>query len=114
MHCVLELPANDADFGLRWRLIKAGFAKQVPAQEWRSEVRRQRGKRGIWQRRFWEHLIRDAADFATHMDYLHFNPVKHGLVAQVTDWPYSTFHRLVTAGVSPADWGGGVVTDEGG
>ncbi|MCO6441512.1 MAG: transposase [Nitrococcus mobilis] len=103
MHCVLELPVDDADFALRWRLIKAGFAKRVPAQEWRPEVRTRRGERGIWQRRFWEHLIRDEADFSMHMDYLHFNPVKHGLVARVVDWPHSTFHRLVATGVYPAD-----------
>ena len=112
MHCVIELPAEDADFALRWRLIKAGFAKRVPALEWRSEVRQRRGERGIWQRRFWEHLIRDAADFSTHMDYLHFNPVKHGLIARVADWPYSTFHRCVAAGMYPADWGGNGVIDE--
>ncbi|WP_444542131.1 transposase [Chitinilyticum piscinae] len=70
-------------------------------------MRQQRGERGIWQRRYWEHLIRDAADFAAHMDYLHFNPVKHRLVCRVADWPYSTFHTLVAAGVYPADWAGG-------
>ncbi|XZG70736.1 REP-associated tyrosine transposase [Chitinibacteraceae bacterium HSL-7] len=110
LHCILELPAGDADFALRWRLIKLLFSRQLPKLERRSQVRQQRGERGIWQRRYWEHLIRDAADFAAHMDYLHFNPVKHGLVSRVVDWPYSTFHLLVAAGVYPADWGGGEQT----
>jgi putative transposase len=72
-----------------------------------SEVRARRGERGIWQRRFWEHLIRDERDFQAHMDYVHINPVKHGLVGCVADWPYSTFHRLVARGVYPVDWAGG-------
>ena len=80
----------------------------MPATERRSAVRRRRGERGIWQRRFWEHLIRDEEDYQAHMDYVHFNPVKHGLVTRVVDWPYSTFHRLVEQGVYPADWGGSV------
>ena len=70
-------------------------------------VRIARGERGIWQRRFWEHLIRDDADRQAHMDYVHFNPVKHGLVRRVADWPYSTFHALVKQGLYPLDWGGG-------
>lgn len=112
LHCIWELPPGDLDYATRWRLIKAGFARRLPAGEWRSAVRRQRGERGIWQRRFWEHLIRDEADFAAHMDYLHFNPVKHGLVKRVVDWPYSTFHRLVAEGVYSENWGGEVVVDE--
>ena len=70
-------------------------------------VRQQRGERGIWQRRFWEHLIRDERDFAAHVDYVHFNPVKHGWVTRVQDWPYSTFHRYVNQSVLPMDWAGG-------
>jgi putative transposase len=107
MHCIFEFPENDADFATRWRLIKMGFSKALPKTERVSKVRADRGERGIWQRRYWEHLIRDDADFQAHMDYLHFNPVKHGLVTRVADWPYSTFHRLVKQGVYPADWGGG-------
>ncbi|MEW6764867.1 MAG: transposase [Pseudomonadota bacterium] len=111
LHAVIELPAGDADFSMRWRLIKMGFSKRLPADERLSRVRRARGERGIWQRRFWEHLIRDEADFAAHMDYLHFNPVKHGHVLRVADWPYSTFHRLVEVGVYPRDWAGSVGAD---
>ena len=107
MHCVIELPVGDADFALRWRLIKIHFSRSIPGQEWRSATRLRRAERGIWQRRFWEHLIRDDQDFAAHMDYVHVNPLKHGLVERVADWPYSTFHRLVEQGVYAANWAGG-------
>ena len=110
MHCVIELPSGDADYATRWRLIKMGFSKGLPRTERLSQVRLHRGERGIWQRRYWEHAIRDEADLQAHMDYVHFNPVKHGLVKCVMDWPYSTFHRLVKRGVYPPDWAGG---DEG-
>jgi putative transposase len=60
----------------------------------------------IWQRRFWEHQIRDDADFERHMDYVHFNPVKHGHVPNIEAWPYSTFHRYVGDGVCRSDWTG--------
>lgn len=111
LHAILELPPSDADFAARWRLIKAGFSKRLPPIERRSAVRVARGERGIWQRRFWEHLIRDERDFAAHMDYVHFNPVKHGHVARVADWPYSTFHALVAKGIYPADWAGSMRID---
>jgi putative transposase len=104
---VIELPPDDADFATRWRLIKVAFSKALPKTERRSSVRMARNERGIWQRRYWEHLIRDEADFRAHMDYVHINPIKHGLVKRLTDWPYSTFHRLVEQGVYPADWAGG-------
>jgi len=107
IHCVIELPDNDADFPLRWRLIKMGFSKSLPKTERLSVVRQRRGERGIWQRRYWEHLIKDEADYHAHMDYVHINPVRHGLVTTVVDWPYSTFHRLVKTHVYPIDWAGG-------
>ena len=106
LHCVIQLPDDDCDFSLRWRLIKMRFSKSLPQTENRSAVRVRRGERGIWQRRFWEHLIRDEADYMAHMNYVHFNPVKHGLVARVVEWPYSTFHRLVVQGVYTRDWAG--------
>ena len=106
LHCVIELPAGDSDFALRWQLIRMGFSKGIPNTERRSAVRLRRGERGIWQRRYWEHLIRDARDFQAHVDYVHINPVKHGWVQRVTDWPFSTFHRLVERGVYPEDWAG--------
>ncbi|MBR7778987.1 REP-associated tyrosine transposase [Undibacterium rugosum] len=107
LHCVIELPQSDSDFATRWRLIKDGFSKSIPLTETRSSVRLRRGERGIWQRRYWEHLIRDEQDFVAHMDYVHINPLKHGLVERVAEWPYSTFHRLVEGGVYPHDWAGG-------
>lgn len=110
-HCVIELPEGDADFATRLRLIKVGFSKSLPKTEFRSEVRNARGERGIWQRRFWEHLIKSDVDFQAHMDYVHINPVKHGLVKQVKDWPYSTFHALVEQGVYPENWAGIMLDD---
>lgn len=107
MHCVISLPPGDSDYATRWRLIKTGFSRSLPITEERSTVRRRRGERGIWQRRYWEHLIRDDTDFRAHVDYVHINPKKHGLVEHVRDWPYSTFHRYVAAGVYPRDWAGG-------
>ncbi len=107
LHCVIELPEGDIDFPVRWRLIKIRFSKSLPKNERLSIVRRQRGERGIWQRRYWEHLIRDERDYRAHMDYVHINPLKHGLVSQVSDWPYSTFHRLVERGIYSPDWAGG-------
>ena len=107
LHCVIELPKDEADFAVRWRLIKGTFSKGLSITEQRSEVRMARGERGIWQRRYWEHMVRDEADFRAHMDYIHINPLKHGLVKQVSEWPYSTFHQLVEKGVYPADWAGG-------
>ncbi len=105
LHCVIELPPGDANFAVRWRLIKMNFSKALPNVERRSAVRSRRGERGIWQRRYWEHLIRDEADFRSHLDYVHANPVKHGLVSRVADWPYSTFHGYVRRGDLPPDWG---------
>ena len=107
MHCVIELPEGDDNFSVRWRLIKIGFSKALPKTERISVVRQKRGERGIWQRRFWEHLIRDERDFVAHVDYVHFNPVKHGWVRRVKDWEYSTVHRYVDQGVLPLDWAGG-------
>ena len=104
LHCVWTLPAGDDDNSNRWRVIKQGFSKALPATERRSSVRLARGERGIWQRRFWDHLIRDETDYAAHVEYCHINPVKHGLVMRVADWPYSTFHQYVERGIFPLDW----------
>ena len=113
LHCLIELPQGETDFALRWRLIKMLFSRDVPAEEWRSKILLRRRERGIWQRRYWEHLIRDDEDFCRHLDYIHINPLKHGLVQRVSDWPYSTFHRDVESGRYPLDWAGGTETDEG-
>jgi putative transposase len=106
MHCIWTLPPGDTDYSSRWKDIKTAFAKGVSGTEARTGTMIRRGERGIWQRRFWEHTIRGDADYAAHMDYLHNNPYKHGLVPQVKLWPYSTFHRCVAAGIYPANWGG--------
>jgi putative transposase len=112
MHCVIRLPEDDTDFTVRWRLIKAGFSRRLPKTERRSTVRQARGERGIWQRRFWEHLIKDERDYQAHMDYAHINPLKHGWVKQVIDWPYSTFHRLVAEGIYASNWAGSKDADK--
>jgi REP-associated tyrosine transposase len=106
LHAVWQLPPPDHDFSTRWRLIKSRFAKALPKDEPRSIVQIKRNERGIWQHRFWEHLIRDEADYARHVEYCWVNPLKHGLVTRVRDWPHSSFHRDVRAGLVPIDWAG--------
>ena len=108
-HAVWTLPPDDMDFSARWRLIKSYFAKSLPKGEWLSPARRARGERGIWQRRFWEHLIRNDEDYRRHVEYCYINPMKHGLVARIADWPYSSFHRDVREGIFPADWAGEII-----
>ncbi|HLD13727.1 MAG TPA: transposase [Burkholderiales bacterium] len=106
LHCLWTLPENDADYAVRWNIIKRGVSQQtrdlLTAPLTRS--RQQRGELGLWQRRFWEHRIRDERDFEKHVDYIHWNPVKHGYVKRVKDWPYSSFHRFVDRGLYPPDW----------
>ncbi len=106
LHAVWTLPPGDADYPLRWRLFKAWFSRHVPPGERRSDSRIAKGERGIWQRRYWEHLVRDEDDMQRHVDYIHFNPVRHGYVARAVAWPYSTVHRDVAKGWVAADWGG--------
>ncbi|MCH8239597.1 MAG: transposase [Proteobacteria bacterium] len=106
LHAVWTLPEDDADFSVRWRLIKSHFSKAMPASDKPSKSRIKRGERGIWQRRFWEHAIRDECDHRRHLEYCYINPVKHGHVQRVRDWPYSSFHRDVRAGLFPEDWAG--------
>ena len=106
LHALCTLPPGDSDFAMRWRLIKTGFARALPQGEKISVSRHSKGERGIWQRRYWEHRIRDSADFNQHVAYIHQNPLKHGHVQCVADWPWSSFHRYVRAGILPADWAG--------
>jgi len=108
LHVIWTLPEGDHDFATRWMLIKVGFSRRIAVGERRNRSRTAKGERGIWQRRYWEHLIRDEQDFARHADYIHFNPVKHGHVTRAVDWSHSTFHRYVEAGIYPRDWGGDV------
>ena len=106
LHAIWTLPDDDADFATRWRLIKSAFSHAVPRGERISDSRQRKAERGIWQRRYWEHTIRDERDFIGHVDYIHFNPVKHGYVTRVRDWPHSSFHRMVKLGIYPQDWAG--------
>ncbi len=108
MHCIWTLPENDYNYGKRWSIIKRFVSKSiteiiVPPVTTTSQQKRKES--GYWQRRFWEHLIRDTTDLHRHLDYMHYNPVKHGLVSRVADWPYSSFHRYVAEGLYPSDWG---------
>jgi putative transposase len=111
LHTVMTLPLTDADFSGRWRRIKSLFSRHIAAGD-KTLRTNLKGEYSLWQRRFWEHTVRDEEDFARHVDYIHYNPVKHGLASQVRDWPYSSFHQYVRRGVLPEDWGGTV--NEGG
>jgi putative transposase len=106
IHCIWALPEDDADFSTRWSLIKRGFSRGLDPGKSRSASKVAKREKGIWQRRYWEHAIRDDADLERHVDYIHFNPVKHGHVTRVTDWPHSSFHRYVEGGLLAAGWGG--------
>jgi putative transposase len=106
MHAIWTLPPGDDQYSNRWRAIKKAFSKAIPKTEYRSAIRIKRNERGVWQRRFWEHTITNDADYEAHMDYIHYNPVKHAWVQSVKEWPYSSFHRLVKMGIYPIDWAG--------
>ncbi|MGH8547584.1 MAG: REP-associated tyrosine transposase [Methylococcales bacterium] len=112
LHCVWTLPPGDDDFSNRWKAIKIRFVQAIPPTERRSKVRVTRGERGVWQRRFWEHAIRNELDYARHIDYVHWNPMKHGLVQRLADWPYSSFHRFVRLGLLSSDWAGDISEQE--
>jgi putative transposase len=105
LHAIWELPQGDADFPLRWSLIKAAFSRAMPKTELIHQSRKLKRERGIWQRRYWEHQIRDDQDLQQHVDYIHFNPVKHGYVEKASDWPYSSIHREIERGNLTEDWG---------
>lgn len=107
LHAVWTLPDGDSDFPLRWGLIKAAFSRAVERIGSISASRSAKGEREIWQRRFWEHQVRNEVDLARHVDYIHFNPVKHGYAEKPCDWPYSSIHRYIAMGKLTADWGGG-------
>lgn len=92
LHTLWTLPENDTDYSKRWRLIKTWYVKRAV-------------EKNVWQSRFWEHTIRDEQDFNRHLDYIHYNPLKHGYVNRVKDWPYSSFHKYVAQGVYENDWG---------
>ncbi|WP_370111500.1 REP-associated tyrosine transposase [Bradyrhizobium yuanmingense] len=105
LHVIMRLPDSDSDFSGRWKRIKSAFTHRLAASG-APICRNHRGEYALWQRRFWEHTIRNDADFERCADYIHYNPVKHGLVAAAIEWPYSSLHRYVRAGILPPDWGG--------
>ncbi len=104
LHAIWTLPVYDKDFSTRWMLIKSGFSRRLPTGESRNKSRAGKGERGIWQRRFWEHLLRDENDYEKHVDYIHYNPVKHGYVVRPVDWPHSSIHRFIIEGIVSPDW----------
>ena len=106
LHCLWQLPPGDDAYPHRWRSIKARFSEGVADDISPTASRLRRGERGVWQRRYWEHRIRDDDDYLRHLDYIHHNPVKHGHVSMAKDWPYSSFRRWVARGVYPDDWAG--------
>jgi putative transposase len=108
LHTVWSLPKGDTNFPLRWSLIKSGFFRGLAGSALRTTSEIGRREKGIWQRRYWEHVIRNDADLERHVDYIHFNPVKHGYVSRVCDSPHSSFGRYVARGELPLDWGADV------
>lgn len=110
LRCIWTLPPEDGDFSTRWSLIKRDVSLAIGARfrrdEWLSGSKLKHRESTIWQRRFWEHCIRDDEDYRNHVDYIHFNPVKHGLVSRAADWPHSTYHRFAQAGIYLPDWAG--------
>jgi putative transposase len=104
LHCIWRLPEGDADNADRWARIKSGFSRRLSVCECRSASRLSHRERGIWQRRYWEHLIRDEDDLRRHVDYIHINPMKHGHAACTAEWPHSSFRRWVERGAYPQDW----------
>jgi putative transposase len=114
LHTIWTLPGGDRDFPVRWRLIKASFSRGLPQTEGIPASRLRKRERGIWQRRYWEHTLRDEDDFARRLDYIHFNPVKHGHVERVGAWPFSSLHRIVRLGLYPATWTGGATDQQSG
>ncbi len=114
LHMLWALPQGDCDYPTRLMLIKAGFSRQIEKGEPRSVSRQAKGERGVWQRRYWEHLIRDEQDYINHVNYIHYNPVKHGYVGQASTWQYSSIHRYIRAGLIERNWGGGAGVHENG
>ncbi|MBU3915450.1 transposase [bacterium] len=104
LHTIWKLPPDDSDFSMRWLAIKKHFSFNLNAFPV-SESKKKKREKGIWQRRYWEHLIRDENDLQRHYDYIHYNPVKHGLESNPIDWEYSSFKKCIQQGLYPPDWG---------
>jgi putative transposase len=110
LHALWTLPPSDADFAGRWKAIKRNFTHTL-VQQGVPLIPNAKGEYRLWQRRYWEHTIRDEDDWRRHVDYIHYNPVKHGLVTRVAAWPFSSFHRFVRLGWLNPDWGEGEERD---
>jgi len=117
LHCLWTLPPGDADFATRWSQVKRGVSmacgQQYRREAWLTASKMKHRESTLWQRRYWEHQIRNEADFVRHIDYIHYNPVKHGLCQAPSEWPYSTLHRYIEAGIVLADWGANVPSIDG-
>jgi putative transposase len=115
LHCIWTMPPEDADFSTRWRLIKTWFTKHCdPGLRAKpSGVQSKRQEQALWQHRYWEHMLRDENDFERHVEYIHYNPVKHGYAVSPMEWQHSSFHRFVEMGIYDASWGQGIVEFEG-
>ena len=114
LHFIWTLPEHDSDYSTRWRLIKTAFTKDFPDKSSVDNFNRiKKNQQDIWQHRSWEHCLRDEKDFQQHVDYIHYNPVKHGLVKRANDWRYSSIHRYIRLGILDENWGGGIEFDEG-
>ncbi|NKN32893.1 REP-associated tyrosine transposase [Marichromatium bheemlicum] len=111
LHAIWTLPDTDTNYSTRWRNIKRAFTATIPPEQRPTAIssRLHKQEQAIWQRRFWEHRIRDDQDFRHHVDYIHFNPVHHHYVHRATDWPYSSIHRYIRQGTLPADWGSATI-----
>ena len=115
LHCVWTLPPDDADFATRWRLIKTWFTKHcnVPLCATPDAARMAKNEQAIWQHRYWEHLLRDDEDYTRHVEYIHYNPVKHGYVASPMEWEYSSFRAYVKECLYLEDWGSSAMEFDG-
>ena len=107
IHAIWTLPEKDYEYPVRWQAIKARFTHELRKNGVDMDAD-SKGEYGLWQRRYWEHTIRNSEDLYRHIDYIHYNPVKHGLVQQLKDWPYSSFHQYVRQGALPMNWGSNV------
>lgn len=104
LHMIMTLPPDDANYSQRLGFIKGVFSRQIESLENINASRKSKRERGIWQRRFWEHVIRDELDYSRHMDYIHYNPVKHGYVKSPSEWEYSSIHRYIRLEILPHNW----------
>lgn len=108
LHCIWTLPKGDPNYSMRWNQIKRNVSLRCSESynnnKWKTPIKKKRRESTIWQRRFWEHQVRDEADFHHHLDYIHYNPVKHGLCKRPIDWPYSTLRKLTSIGLYTDGW----------